>query len=94
MIRLASYALVTFNLPLPTALIGRILPYASVTGSVVVASSDAIDAESRFGYFCKSNAAAPVTWGAAILVPLVKLYPPPNAVEFTKTPGATRSGLM
>ena len=61
---------------------------------MVVASKDTTEGGSRFGYFCKSNAAAPATWGTAMLVPLVKLYPPPNVVEFTKTPGATRSGLM
>ncbi len=39
-------------------------------------------------------AAAPETCGAAKLVPLVRLYIPCVDVVFTKTPGATRSGLM
>ena len=55
--------------------------------------SDAIDNGSKLGYFCNNMATAPVTCGAAILVPLVILYFPPSVVVFTKTPGATRSGF-
>lgn len=37
------------------------------------------------------EAAAPATWGAAIDVPLMVLYPPPIQVERMQTPGAARS---
>ncbi len=65
-----------------------------MTGSVVVTSSDATSVGDKLEYFCKIIAAAPATCGAAKLVPLVILYFPPRVVEFTKTPGATRSGFM
>lgn len=50
-----------FSLPLPTAETGKSLPYASVTGSVVVTSSDATSDGDNPGYFCKIIAAAPAT---------------------------------
>ncbi len=46
------------------------------------------------GFFCSNMATAPETWGAAKLVPLVRLYTPAIEVVFTKTPGATRFGFM
>src|SRR5829696_802732 len=45
----------------------------------------------ELGLFALYSAAAPVTCGVAIDVPLIVLYPPPFQVDRMHTPGAMRS---
>lgn len=40
-------------------------------------------------YFCKRRAAAPVTWGVAMDVPVIFTYSPASPRFSTDTPGAT-----
>ena len=85
----AANARVTFNLPAPSAC-GPALPDASA----VVAIIDFISYGVRFGFLSIRAIAAPVTCGAAKLVPLTMEYSPPTDVVLMYTPGATRSGFM
>ena len=93
----AARALVALSLPAPAAS-GRPLPAfgdpsAPATASAVVTRIDLTAAGARPGCLSSSRAAAPATCGAAKLVPLDTLYPPPLSVVLTNTPGATRSGF-
>ena len=62
-------------------------------GLPVVTSADLSSATDQVGWRCLSRAAAPATWGLAMLVPESDDHAPPGTDERMSTPGAATSGF-
>jgi hypothetical protein len=64
---------------------------SSSTGLPVVFSAVRTSSMEVSGRAERKMAHAPATWGAAIEVPILLLYPSPGTVETIDSPGASRS---
>src|SRR6184192_2366652 len=79
----------------PPSRVGSTSPEWPVTGFPVSASADLTSATDQLGCRCSSSAAAPATWGEAMLVPSNSRQVPRwrGTDERIETPGAVTSGF-